>query len=465
MFLGIARDALKDIIIHLQGQVISSLKVQWQQDVYVDFNALQDVSDATQDQAVLVLLQLQQRIITAAPIKSLKPAPLFSNPDPLGMRNLSLAGHQIATTSYSFSSTPYTSSSSPTSITRFPAPPVYRPSDSPPQSSRPSTAQSQAPLVEVGPEKKGHFASMTKMGIFRRASKNSQASKKVTSFSAEPEPIIPYSGDHYNGAGPMKEFKGRPDDALVMSKPLTRFDSFSTASSGVFGIEPDSSEFHPWSFPKVPSSSLKSHPSVSASSYYSRKTSGSLEIPSLRTSVDQVSVNAKDLLPGEANKFAGFCKGAWRLQIGDKKKALMERQRPGGLYSATPYWQCSKCRFEGRMVVYDKKRKGFDTRVMISEGVQFRWEFLFKSHVESKDAMLDPMKASFGCIFCCAEGRGTPTFGGVHSFVAHLQEHRDRLPRGEVLYRMNCLVGRRAGPDEDFDINLIDSISEELEQS
>jgi hypothetical protein len=461
--LGIARDALKEIIVHLQGQVISSLKGQWQQDIYVDFNALQDVSDATQDQAVLVLLQLQQRIITAAPIKNLKPAPLFSNPDPLGMRNLAYAGHQITIAPYSSSSTPYPSSSSPASITRFPAPPVYRPSDSP-QSSRPSTAQSQAPLVEIGPEKKGHFASVTKMGIFRRSSKYGQASQKVTSFPVESKSIIPYSGDHYNEAGPMKELKDRPDDALVMPKPLTRFDSVSTASSGIFGTEPDSPQFHPWTFPKAPTSSLKSHPSVSASSYYSQKTSGSLDIPSLRTSVDQVSVNAKDLLPGEGNKFAGFCKGAWRLQIGDKKKALMERQRPGGLYSATPYWQCSKCKFEGRMVVYDKKRKGFDTRVMMSDGVQFRWEFLFKSHVESKDAMLDPMKASFGCIFCCAEGRGTPTFGGVHSFVAHLQEHRDRLPRGEVLYRMNCLVGRRAGPDEDFDVNLIDSITEEFEK-
>lgn len=441
-------------MIHLQSQVIASLKVQWQQDVYVDFNALQDVSDATQDQAVLVLLQLQQRIITAAPIKNLKPAPLFSNPDPLGIRSLAHASPQI---------NPPPKTSSPASISKFPVPPpAYQPPDSPPDTHRPSTAQSQAPLIEAGSEKKGHFTSMTKMSIFRRSSKVDHGSKIAPSFPAEPKSITPFSGDHYNEAGPMQESKFRPDDAVNLPKQLTRFDSVSTASSGIFGTEPDSPEFHPWKFPRPSSPSRKSHTSASSTSHYSRKTSGSLEVPPApQSSVAHVSLNVKDLLPGPANQYAGFCKGAWRLQIGDKKKATTERQRPGGMYSATPYWQCSQCRFEGRLV-HDKKRKGYDSRVMISEGVQFRWVFLFKSHVKSRDDMLDPMQSSFGCVFCCAEGRGTPTFGGVRSLMAHLQEHRERLPRGEVLYRMNCLIGRQASPDEDFDVNLIGKAMEEF---
>ena len=46
----IARSALKDIIIHLQGQVIANLKIQWQQDTtYLDWTTLQDVSDSSQD--------------------------------------------------------------------------------------------------------------------------------------------------------------------------------------------------------------------------------------------------------------------------------------------------------------------------------------------------------------------------------------------------------------------------------
>ena len=37
----------------------------------------------------------------------------------------------------------------------------------------------------------------------------------------------------------------------------------------------------------------------------------------------------------------------------------------------------------------------------------------------------------------------------------HLVEHREDLPSEEVLYRMNCLVGRQANLNEDFDINLM----------
>lgn len=166
-------------------------------------------------------------------------------------------------------------------------------------------------------------------------------------------------------------------------------------------------------------------------------------------------MNPRDLLPSEANKFQGFCKGAWRAQIGDMKKAMDERQRPGGMYNAARFWQCTKCKFEGRLIMLDKKTKSVDRRVLTAEGLQFRWDFLFKSHIETKDATSDFLRANFGCMFCTAEGKGTPTFGGAQMLMAHLQAHRARLPTGEVLYRMNALTGPRAAFDEDFDINII----------
>jgi len=163
----------------------------------------------------------------------------------------------------------------------------------------------------------------------------------------------------------------------------------------------------------------------------------------------------KEHLPSEENKFQGFCKGAWRAQIGDKKKAMDERLRPGGMYNAARFWQCSKCKFEGRLLMLDKKTKAVDRRVLTADGVQFRWDFLFKSHTERKDTTSDFLSATFGCIFCTAEGRGTPIFGGAQMLMAHLQEHREKLPSGEVLYRMNALVGPRAALNEDFDINIV----------
>lgn len=176
-------------------------------------------------------------------------------------------------------------------------------------------------------------------------------------------------------------------------------------------------------------------------------------------SVPISSTNPKLFLPSEANKFGGFCKGAWRLQIGDRRKAMDDRQRPGGTFNRVAYWQCTRCEFEGRMAQDMKGQKSTDSRVVQADGIQYRWEFLFKCHVPQKDRG-SPLASSYGCVFCCAEGRGTPIFGGIPSFMSHIQEHRERPPSGEILYRMNCVIGRQASLDEEFDITLPARIAE-----
>ena len=243
----------------------------------------------------------------------------------------------------------------------------------------------------------------------------------------------------------------RPPEGPVMTR--SRFSSFSTASASVYPEDRASVDHNAWS-----RSQQSYHQSGTSPPTTTRSASASIRrapAGSIVPGTNSQSVSPRELLPCEANSFAGFCKGAWRLQIGDKKKAIEERQRPGGVFNANRFWQCSKCKFEGRLVQIDKKRKGFDTRVLTAEGLQFRWAFLFKSHVEMKEANSDFLAAIFGCIFCTANGMGTPTFGGASSLMAHLQEHRDRLPQGEVLYRMNCLAGPRANLQDDFDINIV----------
>ncbi|MCJ1470871.1 hypothetical protein MMC07_009518 [Pseudocyphellaria aurata] len=452
--LEIARDALKDIIIHLQGQVISNLKIQWQQDTFVDFNALQDVSDASQDRAIMVLMQLQQRIITSAPIEDLKPPPLFSLPVPLNKQlppqlnyPVPLSNHPPSHPTYQLTVPPISSASD---SLNFPFPTS--------QSHQPSTPPSQSAATSAGTEKKGHFSTVPSFGFFSRQPKAKHAPKHSMNESMEtrsqPPPIKSDQRASRYEPSALNDLNFRQRPAVEVSDPSRRLNSISTTSSGVF--EPETPDFNPWIIQRSPSPSQGSQASVSTNSQR-RVPASTLEVV-----MSNLSMSPKDLLPCESNKFAGFCKGAWRLQIGDKKKAMDERQRPGGMYSANRYWQCSKCKFEGRMVVHDKKTKSYDTRIFTAEGVQFRWEFLFKSHVESREDTPDPLQANFGCIFCCAEARGTPTFGGINSFMTHLQEHRDRLPTGEVLYRMNCLVGRRAGPKENFDINLEGRILEEI---
>ena len=71
-----ALNTLKDIIIHLQSQVIGNLKVAWQHDDRtIDFIPLQDVSDDSQSRTILCLMQLHQRLLVAAPITEMRPIP------------------------------------------------------------------------------------------------------------------------------------------------------------------------------------------------------------------------------------------------------------------------------------------------------------------------------------------------------------------------------------------------------
>lgn len=545
--------------------------------------ALQDASDASQDKAILVLMQLQQRIITSGPIENLRPPPLFASSrsfeekppvpqaglitgrrDPQkvhpngyppidspattsppsspyeirsdysqqaspiqlkphsprssfsGRYEEQISGHHQQVTAYQSMQYPQQlpfirsngqlqqrlpmrgndphRSSHPsqahqvtgqhqlssqgyvTEISSNTSPSPYDGSwTSPPAyQERTSPGAPTLPLSDgVGKNAKserGHFSSVAKLNLF---------SKKSRTASIDIAKDEPFRNQHAQGLAIPKHLlpdapPEPPCDSTPSRKasgpPLTpssyagsRFSSFSasTATTQSSCEAPETPEFNPWADRGMntdSSSTISRNISKASSPAQTVRSSGSIRRApesSMSIAYNSSSVNSKDLLPSEANKYAGFCKGAWRAQIGDRKKAMDECQRPGGVYSDARFWRCSKCKFEGRLVMLDKKTKAVDRRVLTAEGVQFRWDFLFKSHVETKDATSDFLKSTFGCMFCTAEGRGTPTFGGAQSFMAHLQEHRDRLPTGEVLYRMNCLVGPRAPLQDNFDINLI----------
>lgn len=314
---------------------------------------------------------------------------------------------------------------------------------------------------------KSHFSSVTKLNIFGRktraasinATKSTSPQIQHAQASAVPNYLLPIalSEQPYDPA-PSRKPSGPPP--TPSSYTGSRFSSISasTATTQSSYEPPETPDFNPWAERGLntdSSSTISRNISKGSSPAQTLRSSGSIRRAPINILNSSTTVSSKDLLPSETNKYAGFCKGAWKAQIGDRKKAMDERQRPGGMYNAARYWQCSKCKFEGRLVMLDKKTKAVDKRVLTAEGVQFRWDFLFKSHVETKDATSDFLKSTFGCMFCTAEGRGTPTFGGAQMLMAHLQEHRDRLPTGEVLYRMNCLVGPKAPLEDDFDINLI----------
>lgn len=451
----------------------------------------QDVSDTSQKQAVLALLQLHERILIAAPLHHISAK--LPSPSP----------------SYGFSPPD--------------SPPLFRqtiPQD--PPFGWPSRQMTADTLVDDENDLARNTAT-TATRFFTRSKPKGSKSRKVSEDPTYPEyppPVL--STDEPENAQSAKESECECES---VNEPLAN-DAYSVHSvstlepdedprvrplSGRSGSihEQDSVEWNPWrtslkrskpsprprnsffgrnnSAPeellstgifKIPSPQMATR-NPELSTYIipmhiasAPMTNSELATPNLtvraappmlaRTrgaSAPVLSTNAKLFLPSEANNFGGFCKGAWRLQIGDRKKAMNDRQRPGGMYNKTTYWRCTSCDFEGRMTKDVKGQKCTDSRVVNADGIHYRWEFLFKCHVPMRDGG-SPLASSYGCVFCCAEGRGTPIFGGIPSFMTHIQEHREQPPSGEILYRMDCIIGRQARLDEEFDITLPARIAE-----
>lgn len=220
-------------------------------------------------------------------------------------------------------------------------------------------------------------------------------------------------------------------------------------------------------------------------------------------------------LPTDKN-LLGFCKGAFRLQAGMERKAFSINNRPHGFSGMTAYWRCEKCNFEGPVhqtvnTSDNKKKKGkpekvFDPKVRFSEsrGIRYRWAFLARCHVPLKGMVpqdthsgRDGSFGSFGCLFCCAEGKSrgwvnlpssqlvgsnasvksgrttksdgkgdsssgaqaTPIFGNVASFMQHLESvhrHQEGWPNAEMVGRLRVVVGRVAPVEEEgWEINFV----------
>ena len=169
--------------------------------------------------------------------------------------------------------------------------------------------------------------------------------------------------------------------------------------------------------------------------------------------------------PKNIDKRAAFCKGAFKLQDGLTAKAYSVHRRPGAMWgpkTTTAFHQCKDCNFEGKAIEY-KNEKGkdqvrIDTDVYGSDGILYRWEFLFLCHLPVKNVGRHPVDSPFGCPFCVVEGEGMPVYGGVACFLNHLQTHRQsqpaHRPNADMVKRMHAIVDRSPAIEESFAIAL-----------
>ena len=96
-------------------------------------------------------------------------------------------------------------------------------------------------------------------------------------------------------------------------------------------------------------------------------------------------------------------------------------------------------------------------RIDFAHGVRYRFPFCARSHAPYKHPP-DTFRPryTYGCLFCTAEGRSSATHVGLDALMSHIAtKHRTNLTR-EVSTRTHSVVGRLAGRDEGWDVNLPD---------
>jgi hypothetical protein len=162
--------------------------------------------------------------------------------------------------------------------------------------------------------------------------------------------------------------------------------------------------------------------------------------------------------PCKDNNYWGFCKGAWDVRE-ETKKGLALRNMPSGMYNTKEVWACRQCNFRGNTynITYGKKGKTetiVDPNIHTSKsGVRYRWIFLAKSHVKKKTPDSSNEECNYGCVICSVEKKATSIFGDVETLMYHLLEHVGGMTQTTMM-QTRCIVGKTAGPGEEWDINV-----------
>lgn len=214
------------------------------------------------------------------------------------------------------------------------------------------------------------------------------------------------------------------------------------------------------------------HPSIAAS-IASTDSSGSGSIgilpgPRMRHSIRSDTIQSgpagqermMEGRPCKDNNYWGFCKGAWAVRE-ELKKGLAVRTQPSGMYNIKQIWECTACTFKGDTFTIPhptKKNKSeivVDQRIHISmSGIRYRWIFLAKSHVKKKPGDSFSDESNYGCVLCCAEGNLTGVYGGIETLMNHIALTHVADMSDKTRKKVNCILGRVAGPGESWDLNV-----------
>ncbi|KAI4633207.1 hypothetical protein J4E80_000570 [Alternaria sp. BMP 0032] len=158
--------------------------------------------------------------------------------------------------------------------------------------------------------------------------------------------------------------------------------------------------------------------------------------------------------PNKDNDYWGFCKGAWAVRE-DPKKGISVRTQPSGYYNTKQIWGCKSCTFTGDVFTKPHPTKKNKTVEIVDPRVKISmWIFLAKSHVKKKAAEPNSNDDNFGCLFCLGQDKVTGVYGGVETLMNHIALTHVADMSEQAQKKANCILGRVAGYDEEFDINV-----------
>ncbi|SMQ55082.1 unnamed protein product [Zymoseptoria tritici ST99CH_1A5] len=185
--------------------------------------------------------------------------------------------------------------------------------------------------------------------------------------------------------------------------------------------------------------------------------------PILVHRTNSITPNSTSLIPTPSpdNDYLGYCKGAWKLQNGDRKALAKGREvepwsrHPSSAAASMQYLSCvtKGCAFRSNIAHADTDVIWNKVFTFAARGLKLRWPFLAKSHVQQK--VVVKAQYSFKCLFCVFMGGKSGVYHGMEYYLDHIvDEHRGRALGDVVLYKTSCINDRVAENEEAFDINL-----------
>ena len=198
----------------------------------------------------------------------------------------------------------------------------------------------------------------------------------------------------------------------------------------------------------------------------------SVQVSTMPVVPEIITTSSEDKLindPTSNNNYLDFCEGAWAARE-CINKGMRVKTRLEGVFKRSQIWQCKHCLFDGPAIIASHTTKKIKRDIVVDPtihqtgaGIRYRWSFLAKSHVKrtkpsagSRLGATEEPESVYGCLVCSIQGHVSGIYGNVEALMNHIStEHVKFGSLDEAsMAKANIVIGRIAGPDEEWDINI-----------